>query len=141
MAMAVRLADGTVVSRVSGYTDPAKKNPWTTDTVSHLASVTKTYTGVVIMQLVQEGKLSLDDTIDRWFPDQPNGDKITVRMLLSHTSGLADFITEANQSDPKWSREFSPMDAVAEANRLRSRGQTRQSASPTMPTPTTSCWE
>ena len=36
MAMAVRLADGTVVSRVSGYIDPAKKNPWTMDTVSHL---------------------------------------------------------------------------------------------------------
>ena len=104
MAMAVRLADGTVVSRVSGYTDPAKKNPWTTDTVSHLASVTKTYTAVVIMQLVQEGKLSLDDTIDKWFPDQPNGDKITVRMLLSHTSGLSNFITKENQSDPKWSR-------------------------------------
>ncbi len=116
MAMAVRLADGTVVSGVSGTIDPEKKTLWTPDTVSMLASVTKTYTAVVIMQLVKEGKLSLDDTIDRWFPDQPNGDKITVRMLLSHTSGLADFITTEN--DPRWSHEFPPMDAVAEANRL-----------------------
>ena len=45
------------------------------------------------MQLMEEGKLSLDDTINTWFPDQPNGDKITVRMLLSHTSGLANFIS------------------------------------------------
>jgi D-alanyl-D-alanine carboxypeptidase len=118
MAMAVRLADGTVVSRVSGYIDLAKQSPWTIDTVSMLASVTKTYTAVVIMQLVGEGKLALDDTIDRWFPDQPNGDKITVRMLLSHTSGLSEYQTEETQNDPRWSREFPPMDAVAEANRL-----------------------
>jgi D-alanyl-D-alanine carboxypeptidase len=118
MIMAARLPDGSVVSRSSGYTDPVKKTPWTMDTVSALGSVTKSFTAVVIMQLVQEGKLSLDDTINKWFPDQPNGDKITVRMLLSHTSGLGGFIPAGNESDPKWSREWSPMDLVAEANRL-----------------------
>jgi D-alanyl-D-alanine carboxypeptidase len=118
MIMAARLPDGSVVSRSSGYTDPVKKTPWTMDTVSALGSVTKSFTAVVIMQLVQEGKLSLDDTINKWFPDQPNGDKITVRMLLSHTSGLGGFIPAGNESDPKWSKEWSPMDLVAEANRL-----------------------
>ena len=49
-------------------------------------------TAVVIMQLVEKGELSLDDTNDTWFPDQPRGDRITVRMLLSHTSGLANYI-------------------------------------------------
>ena len=72
MIMAARLPDGKVVSRSSGYTDPVKKTPWTMDTVSALGSVTKSFTAVVIMQLVQEGKLSLDDTIDKWFPKQPN---------------------------------------------------------------------
>jgi D-alanyl-D-alanine carboxypeptidase len=118
MAMAVRLADGTVVSRGSGSTDPAGEHPWSPDTVSALGSVTKTFTAVVIMQLVQEGKLSLDDTIATWFPDQPNGDKITVRMLLSHTSGLANFISQENERDPKWAEEWAPLDLVAEANRL-----------------------
>jgi D-alanyl-D-alanine carboxypeptidase len=70
------------------------------------------------MQLVKEGKLSLDDTIDKWFPDQPNGDKITVRMLLSHTSGLSEYVTEKNRNDPKWTRRFPPMDALAAANQL-----------------------
>jgi D-alanyl-D-alanine carboxypeptidase len=118
MIMAARLPDGSVVSRSSGYVDPVKKTPWTMDTVSALGSVTKSFTGVVVMQLVQEGKLSLDDTIDKWFPNQPNGDKITVRMLLSHTSGLGGFIPAGNERDPKWSQEWSPADLVAAANRL-----------------------
>jgi D-alanyl-D-alanine carboxypeptidase len=118
MIMAVRLADGAVISRSSGYTDPAGKVAWTMDTQSALGSVTKTFTAVVIMQLVQEGKLSLDDTIEKWFPDQPNGDKITIRMLLSHTSGLANFISKENERDPKWSHEWAPLELIAEANKL-----------------------
>jgi D-alanyl-D-alanine carboxypeptidase len=118
MVMAVRLPDGTVVGRASGYTDPAKEESWSPDTQSALGSITKTFVGVVIMQLVEEGKLSLDDTIDAWFPDQPNGDKITVRMLLSHTSGLANFITGENVMDAKWTHPWAPLDLVAEANKL-----------------------
>jgi D-alanyl-D-alanine carboxypeptidase len=118
MAMAVRLADGTVVGRGSGYSDPAGENAWSLDTVSALGSITKSFTAVVIMQLVEEGKLSLDNTIDTWFPDQPNADKITVRMLLSHTSGLANYISGENVMDPKWVHEWAPVDLVAEANRL-----------------------
>ena len=118
MAMAVRLPDGTVVFRSSGSTDPAGKHAWSLDTVSALGSITKSFTAVVIMQLVEEGKLSLDDTIDAWFPDQPNADKITVRMLLSHTSGLANYISAENELEPKWAHEWAPLDLVAEANRL-----------------------
>jgi D-alanyl-D-alanine carboxypeptidase len=117
MAMAVRLADGTIVFRSSGHTDPAGEHAWSLDTQSALGSITKTFTAVVIMQLVEEGKLSLDDTIDAWFPDQPNADKITIRMLLSHTSGLSNAILPENKRDPKWSHEWAPLDLVAEANR------------------------
>lgn len=118
MAMAVRLADGTVIGKASGYSDPSEDEAWGVDTVSAIGSVTKTYTGVVIMQLVEEGKLSLDDTIDTWFPEQPNGDKITIRMLLSHTSGLANYITGENVMEGKWNKEWAPMDLVAEANKI-----------------------
>jgi D-alanyl-D-alanine carboxypeptidase len=118
MVMAVRLPDGTVISESSGYLDPDGKNVWTMDTQSALASITKTFTAVVIMQLVQEGKLSLDDTIEKWFPEQPNGNNITLRMLLSHTSGLANYISGENVMDPKWSREWTPLELVAEASKL-----------------------
>lgn len=117
MAMAVRLADGTVIIKTSGYIDPAGERPWSEDTVSPLGSVTKTYTAVVIMQLVEEGRLSLDETIDAWFPDQPNGERITVRMLLTHTSGLSNFIPPENERDPTWAQEWTPLELVDKANR------------------------
>jgi len=117
MAMAVRIADGTVISKASGYSDPSETKAWSVDTVSAIGSVTKTFTAVIIMQLVEEGKLSLDNTIDTWFPELPNGDRITVRMLLSHTSGLANYISAENVMEGKWSKEWAPMDLVAEANK------------------------
>jgi D-alanyl-D-alanine carboxypeptidase len=52
------------------------------------ASVGKTFTAVVVLQLVQEGKISLDDPVSRWVKDVPNGDAVTVRDLLAHTAGL-----------------------------------------------------
>lgn len=60
-------------------------------------SVTKTFVATVILQLVGEGRLALDDTVDRWLPgviigNGNDGTKITVRQLLQHTSGLFDYI-------------------------------------------------
>jgi D-alanyl-D-alanine carboxypeptidase len=61
-----------------------------------IASVSKTFTSVSVQKLAEEGKLSLDDPISRWLTADlvkriPNGDKITVRQLLDHTSGIADY--------------------------------------------------
>ena len=115
MVMAERLADSTVIWAASGYITPSGRERWNANTVSLIASITKTFTAVVVMQLVEEGKLSLDDTVDTWFPEQPNGDSITVRMLLSHTSGLADYPFGADFE--KWAREWTPEDLIAEANK------------------------
>jgi D-alanyl-D-alanine carboxypeptidase len=56
-----------------------------------IGSVSKTFTAAVVLQLVGEGKLSLDDPVSRWLPELPNGDGIAVRRLLDHTSGLPDY--------------------------------------------------
>ncbi len=61
-----------------------------------IASVSKTFTSVAIQKLAQDRKLSLDDPIERWLPADlvqkiPNGRIITVRQLLDHTSGIADY--------------------------------------------------
>jgi D-alanyl-D-alanine carboxypeptidase len=58
-----------------------------------IASQTKTFTANLVLQLVGEHKLSLEDTISRWIEGVPNGDRITIRQLLNHTSGLADGFT------------------------------------------------
>jgi D-alanyl-D-alanine carboxypeptidase len=60
-----------------------------------IASVTKTFVAALVLQLVEGGKLQLDDTVERWLPGLvPNGRAITVRQLLNHTSGLYDYVEE-----------------------------------------------
>jgi D-alanyl-D-alanine carboxypeptidase len=53
-----------------------------------IASITKTFVATVILQLVSEGKLGLDDSVEKWVPQLPNARAITVRELLNHSSGL-----------------------------------------------------
>jgi len=60
-----------------------------------VGSVTKTFVAVVVLQLVADGRVGLGDTVERWLPGLvPGGDEITVRQLLSHTSGLYDYVED-----------------------------------------------
>jgi D-alanyl-D-alanine carboxypeptidase len=61
-----------------------------------VGSITKTFVAVVVLQLVDENRLRLGDTVERWLPGLvPGGGRITVRELLGHTSGLADYAGDA----------------------------------------------
>ncbi|MFJ9953477.1 serine hydrolase domain-containing protein [Kitasatospora sp. NPDC091207] len=61
-----------------------------------MGSNTKTMMAVLVLQLVAEGRVGLDDPVERWLPGLvPNGGAITVRMLLNHTSGLFDYTEDA----------------------------------------------
>ncbi len=71
---------GSIWTKTQGLQGSEKLHYW--------ASVGKSFTAIVIMQLVEDGRLSLDDTLSSWIDGVPNGDLITVRMLLNHTSGL-----------------------------------------------------
>ncbi|HJR94422.1 MAG TPA: serine hydrolase domain-containing protein [Gaiellaceae bacterium] len=60
-----------------------------------IGSVTKTFVATVVLQLVAEGRIGLEDTVDEWLPGLvPDGDEITVRQLLAHTSGLFDYVDD-----------------------------------------------
>src|SRR6266511_4487299 len=75
----------------SGYGNIDKKTPMRATDRFRVASVTKTFVATVLLQLAGEGRLGLGDTIERWLPGPvPNGEHITVRELLNHTSGLFD---------------------------------------------------
>ena len=67
--------------------------PNTPDTKFRLGSITKQFTSMVIMQLVKEGKIALDEKITTYLPDyrKDTGDKVTVRNLLTHTSGIPSY--------------------------------------------------
>jgi CubicO group peptidase (beta-lactamase class C family) len=56
-----------------------------------IGSITKQFTAACILQLVNEGKMSLDDKLSKYFPDFPKADSVTIHMLLTHTSGLKNY--------------------------------------------------
>jgi D-alanyl-D-alanine carboxypeptidase len=83
-----------------------------------VGSITKTFVSTVVLQLVGEGRLRLDDTLERWLPGAiPNGARITIRNLLQHTSGVFDYtdILFATIEDVLRARyhTFRPQDLVA----------------------------
>jgi D-alanyl-D-alanine carboxypeptidase len=85
-----------------------------------IGSVTKTFVATVVLQLVGEGKLALDDTIERWLPGLvPNGRAITVRQLLNHTAGLFDYLGDGDKTVERrvlsgdWNYRWKPRELVA----------------------------
>ena len=73
--------------------------PVSQDTIFDIASASKTFTAVAILQLAEKGKLSIDDTIDKYFPEYENGKKIRIYDLLHMTTGSPDYL---NNPDPFW---------------------------------------
>jgi CubicO group peptidase (beta-lactamase class C family) len=64
--------------------------PLAADQVFRIASITKIFTAATVLKLAEQGKLSLDDRLARYFPGIPSADRITLRQLLSHTAGVSD---------------------------------------------------
>jgi D-alanyl-D-alanine carboxypeptidase len=97
----VRDGDRTV-RFTGGQGDVARKTPMNASDHFKIASLTKTYTATVVLQLVAEGKLRLADSVERWLPGLvPNGDNVTLRQLLNHLSGIPDY-----ESDPRYLKPY-----------------------------------
>lgn len=83
--------DGKILFEKSyGLADVERGIPITAETVFNLASITKPFTAAAILKLQEERRLSLDDTLSKYIPDYPRGNEITIRHLLTHTSGIPD---------------------------------------------------
>jgi CubicO group peptidase (beta-lactamase class C family) len=82
-----RQAQATVdsVPVVLGYADVEQRIPATPDTLYHIASLTKTFTAILVLQLVEQGKLDLDEPVSR-YSDDFKDDSVKIQHLLSHTS-------------------------------------------------------
>ena len=85
-------------SRSFGYSQisDTMKKAFTDDTRFRISSITKTYTAVMIFQLIEEGKLRLDDKLDKFFPQIPNAAKITIAQILSHRSGIPNIAPDGS---------------------------------------------
>ncbi len=80
-----------------GYSNLEHKVPVKAETIFQAGSVGKQFTSFAVLLLVQDGKMSLDDKLTKYFPDAPPGwDSITVRNLLNHTSGFGDYTNDFN---------------------------------------------
>src|SRR5687768_14094005 len=86
-------ASGVVHKKGYGYANFEWQISNTPDTRFRLASITKQFTSMVVMQLVAEGKIKLDDRITTHLPDyrKDTGERITIAQLLNHTSGIPSY--------------------------------------------------
>jgi D-alanyl-D-alanine carboxypeptidase len=112
----------------SGVADLTTRTPVPSDAHFRIGSATKTFTATVVLQLTSEGRLSLDDTVDKWLPGVVHGHgndgrKVTIRQLLQHTSGLYNYLTKPATTPREWEKErlrtWRPEQLVALAMRHR----------------------
>jgi D-alanyl-D-alanine carboxypeptidase len=106
--------DGDYV-KAFGVADTSTGTPMKTDFYSRIGSVTKTFTATAVLQLVEQGKVGLDDPISRYVDGVPNGQAITVRQLADMRSGLVDYtrvdgFDRAVIADPQ--RQLSPRELL-----------------------------
>src|SRR5215831_3966420 len=83
--------DGKVLySRAIGYSqiNGTDKKALTVTNRFRIGSITKMFTAAMTLQLVEEGKLKLTDTLDKFYPKVPNASKITIEQILTHYSGI-----------------------------------------------------
>ncbi len=118
--LAVALPNGERYRGARGVASLATGTPLAPDARVRVASVTKPFVAAVALQLVQEGWLLLDHSVEHWLPGLvPGGELITVRQLLSHTSGLPDYLTDTliarARRDPD--HQWTPQELVAEGLR------------------------
>ncbi|MED4030358.1 serine hydrolase [Priestia megaterium] len=113
-------------SYASGEANIERNHKVDADSTFRIGSTTKTFVATVALQLAGEKKLSLDDTIEEWLPGLIkgkgyDGNKITIRQLLNHTSGIPDFLTSELKTkllgNP--SENYTPEQLIARALELK----------------------
>ena len=80
--------DAVLLKKAYGLADYEWKTPNTIDTKFSLASVSKQFTAVAIMQLIEKRKISLEDKLSKYYPGFPKGNQITIKMMLTHNAGF-----------------------------------------------------
>lgn len=109
--------DGQVVYQgARGMARIAEGRPVAPDTLFRLGSITKQFVAAVVMQLAEEGRLSLDDPLSKFVPDYPaSGASVTVRQLLNHTSGIPSYTSMPGwMNDANLTRTWTTQDMIGQ---------------------------
>src|SRR5829696_6124985 len=127
VAVYVEQGDDVVFDGAAGLANREPPTPLAPSDRFRIYSITKTFTAVLTLQLVDTGVLALDDTVSTWLDDPvvariPNVDRITIRQLLTHTSGVYDYYNGADSAfvddallgeSADWSRIWTPSELLA----------------------------
>src|SRR5881394_2806339 len=100
-AVIVKVTQGDKVVTSQAFGESMTGVPATTAMHFRNGAVAFAYLGTLLMQFVDEHKVKLDDTIERWMPTLPEANKVTLKMLANQTSGYPDY-----ETDPKWLAAF-----------------------------------
>ncbi|MFD0886166.1 serine hydrolase domain-containing protein [Streptosporangium algeriense] len=120
------LHDGEITDFAVGVKDVSTREPATTDTVYQCGSVSKTWTALAFMRLVDEGKVSLDEPVRTYLPDFRVADpevsaRVTPRHLLNHTSGIEEGYGDPGEGDDVYERM---VENIADASQVHPLGHT-----------------
>ncbi len=100
-----------VYARAFGQADVANGRAANTATRYAIGSISKQFTAVALLMLEEQGKLSLDDKVSKYFPAFTRAGEITIRQLLTHTSGYEDYAPQ-DYIIPAWTKPIAPMDLL-----------------------------
>jgi CubicO group peptidase (beta-lactamase class C family) len=118
-AFTVAKGDKIILSKGYGYADLNQSVPITPANIIGIGSISKTFTQTAILRLIHQGKIGMNDTLKKYFPDVPaDRQDITIYQMLTHTSGLAQYasdgdflpLTRAQFLDSAWTQDlrFTP---------------------------------
>jgi D-alanyl-D-alanine carboxypeptidase len=133
VALQVDRGGAPLVARAVGVASAERQTPVQATDRFRIYSIAKTFTATVVLQLVDEGVIALEDPVRRWLDDPvvariPDTDRITLRQLLTHTSGIYDYQDETDSPfyqdaffgpDAVWGRVWTPRELLAYADGAR----------------------
>lgn len=99
-------------SKAVGFANIEQQKAATAQSQYRIGSISKTFTATMVFQAIEAGKLTTDQTIDKYFPTIKNGDKITVGHLMSHRSGIHNFT--ADEKYPQWATQSRSREQMVE---------------------------
>ena len=117
LSLAVTIDNELIFTKGYGMANVELRAPALAESVYEVASLTKQFVAAAVLLLAQDGKLSLDDPVSRYLPEAPPAwEKITLRHLLTHTSGIPDYDDAGQGLDPR--RDYTEDELVQLAARL-----------------------
>jgi D-alanyl-D-alanine carboxypeptidase len=112
LSIAVSLSGGKMIEESYGLANVEYKQPVEKDSIFEIGSISKTFTAIGIMMLQEEGRLSVNDRITKYFPQYPGWNDITLKHLLQHTSGIKE-LTETEPFKSSQGRDWTPQEVIA----------------------------